>query len=415
MLCIRSERRPKTIQGDYQLSSREDRKRPSFSDDFSDSHTRSLERRIRVLETEKQLLEAERIKMERELNSIRIELERLRTPPLFSGTVLEPLEHGRMIVKSSTGPTFVVQVAGRIPGDELKSGVRVGLNQRSFAVMEVLPPSRDPLVRGMVVDERPNVTYGDIGGLDDQLLEIQETVELPLLHPDLFEEVGVEPPKGVLLHGLPGTGKTLMARAVANETSATFIRVIGSELVQKYIGEGARLVREVFQFAREKGPSILFIDELDAIGSKRLDIATSGDREVQRTLMQLLSELDGFCPREDVKVIGATNRLDILDVALLRAGRFDRHIEIPLPDSVARQSIFEIHTRMMNITEDINFDILVARTEGTTGADIKTIVTEAGMFAIRERQKQVQHRDFLKAIDKVLSKQNNTSSANLYM
>ena len=415
MLCIRSERRPKTIQGDYQLSSREDRKRPSFSDDFPDSHTRSLERRIRVLETEKQLLEAERIKMERELNSIRIELERLRTPPLFSGTVQEPLEHGRMIVKSSTGPTFVVQVAGRIPGDELKPGVRVGLNQRSFAVMEVLPPSRDPLVRGMVVDERPNVTYGDIGGLDDQLLEIQETVELPLLHPDLFEEIGIEPPKGVLLHGLPGTGKTLMARAVANETSATFIRVIGSELVQKYIGEGARLVREVFQFAREKGPSILFIDELDAIGSKRLDIATSGDREVQRTLMQLLSELDGFCPREDVKVIGATNRLDILDVALRRAGRFDRHIEIPLPDSVARQSIFEIHTRMMSITEDINFDILVARTEGTTGADIKTIVTEAGMFAIRERKKQVQHRDFLKAIDKVLSKQNNTSLANLYM
>ncbi|MHA2496249.1 MAG: proteasome-activating nucleotidase [Candidatus Hodarchaeales archaeon] len=398
------------------MSSRDDRKRPAFSDEFPDSHTRSLERRVRVLETEKQLLEAERIKMERELNSIRIELERLRTPPLFSGSILELLDQGRVIVKSSTGPTFVVQVAGRIPTEELISGARVGLNQRSFAVMEVLPPSRDPLVRGMEVDERPDVSYGDIGGLDEQLLEIQETVELPLLQPELFEEVGVDPPKGVLLHGPPGTGKTLLARAVASETQATFIRVIGSELVQKYIGEGARLVREVFQFAREKGPSILFIDELDAIGSKRLDIATSGDREVQRTLMQLLSELDGFSPRGDVKVIGATNRIDILDVALLRAGRFDRHIEIPTPDSSARRVIFEIHSRPMNLSKDINYDILAGRTEGMSGADIKTICTEAGMFTIRDKRNMITHRDFLKAIEKLLQKRQQTEKAmNLYL
>jgi proteasome regulatory subunit len=368
------------------------------------------------LETEKQLLEAERIKMERELNSIRIELERLRTPPLFSGSVLELLEEGRVIVKSSTGPTFVVQVAGRIPLEELTPGARVGLNQRSFAVMEVLPPSRDPLVRGMEVDERPDVTYADIGGLDDQMLEVQETVELPLLHPELFEEVGVEPPKGVLLHGPPGTGKTLLARAVANETQATFIRVIGSELVQKYIGEGARLVREVFQFARDKGPSILFIDELDAIGSKRLDIATSGDREVQRTLMQLLSELDGFSPRGDVKVIGATNRIDILDVALLRAGRFDRHIEIPLPDKTARRAIFEIHTRPMKLAGDVNYDVLAGRTEGMSGADIKTIATEAGMFCIREKRTKVEHWDFLKAVEKLQAKRKTEmGSTNLYL
>ncbi|MFX0116558.1 MAG: proteasome-activating nucleotidase [Candidatus Hodarchaeota archaeon] len=398
------------------MSSRDDRKRPAFSDDYSDSHTRSLERRVRVLETEKQLLEAERIKMERELNSIRIELERLRTPPLFSGSVLELLEEGRVIVKSSTGPTFVVQVAGRISLEELTPGARVGLNQRSFAVMEVLPPSRDPLVRGMEVDERPDVTYGDIGGLDDQLLEVQETVELPLLSPELFEEVGVEPPKGVLLHGPPGTGKTLLARAVANETQATFIRVIGSELVQKYIGEGARLVREVFQFARDKGPSILFIDELDAIGSKRLDIATSGDREVQRTLMQLLSELDGFSPRGEVKVIGATNRIDILDVALLRAGRFDRHIEIPLPDTTARRSIFEIHTRPMNLAGDVNYDVLAGRTEGMSGADIKTISTEAGMFCIREKRTKIEHRDFLKAVEKLQAKRKTEMGVtNLYL
>ncbi len=398
------------------MSSRDDRKRPAFSDEFPDSHTRSLERRVRVLETEKQLLEAERIKMERELNSIRIELERLRTPPLFSGSILELLDQGRVIVKSSTGPTFVVQVAGRIPTEELVSGARVGLNQRSFAVMEVLPPSRDPLVRGMEVDERPDVSYGDIGGLDEQLLEIQETVELPLLQPELFEAVGVDPPKGVLLHGPPGTGKTLLARAVASETQATFIRVIGSELVQKYIGEGARLVREVFQFAREKGPSILFIDELDAIGSKRLDIATSGDREVQRTLMQLLSELDGFSPRGDVKVIGATNRIDILDVALLRAGRFDRHIEIPTPDSSARRSIFEIHSRPMNLSKDVNYDILAGRTEGMSGADIKTICTEAGMFTIRDKRNMITHRDFLKAIEKLQQKRQQTEKAmNLYL
>lgn len=398
------------------MSSRDDRKRPTFSDEFPDSHTRSLERRVRVLETEKQLLEAERIKMERELNSIRIELERLRTPPLFSGSILELLDQGRVIVKSSTGPTFVVQVAGRIPPEELAPGARVGLNQRSFAVMEVLPPSRDPLVRGMEVDERPDVSYGDIGGLDEQLLEIKETVELPLLQPELFAEVGVDPPKGVLLHGPPGTGKTLLARAVASETQATFIRVIGSELVQKYIGEGARLVREVFQFAREKGPSILFIDELDAIGSKRLDIATSGDREVQRTLMQLLSELDGFSPRGDVKVIGATNRIDILDVALLRAGRFDRHIEIPSPDSTARRAIFEIHARPMNLSDDVNYDILAGRTEGMSGADIKTICTEAGMFTIREKRNKIEHRDFLKAIEKLQQKRQQTERAmNLYL
>lgn len=398
------------------MSSRDDRKRPAFSDEFPDSHTRSLERRVRVLETEKQLLEAERIKMERELNSIRIELERLRTPPLFSGSILELLDQGRVIVKSSTGPTFVVQVAGRISPEEMTPGARVGLNQRSFAVMEVLPPSRDPLVRGMEVDERPDVSYSDIGGLDEQLLEIQETVELPLLQPELFEEVGVDPPKGVLLHGPPGTGKTLLARAVANETQATFIRVIGSELVQKYIGEGARLVREVFQFAREKGPSILFIDELDAIGSKRLDIATSGDREVQRTLMQLLSELDGFSPRGDVKVIGATNRIDILDVALLRAGRFDRHIEIPTPDTPARRAIIEIHSRPMNLSEDVNYDILAGRTEGMSGADIKTICTEAGMFTIRDKRNMIDHRDFLKAIEKLKSKHQHTEgSTNIYL
>ena len=253
----------------------------------------------------------------------------------------------------------------------------------------------------MEIEEAPEISYADIGGLRQQLLEIRETVELPLLEPELFEKVGIEPPKGVLLTGLPGTGKTLCARAVAHETNATFIRVIGSELVQKFIGEGARLVREIFMLAREKAPAIIFIDELDAVGSHRLDIATSGDREVQRTLMQLLSELDGFDTRGQVAVLGATNRPDILDPALLRPGRFDRLIEFPLPDEDSRKEIFKIHTRGMNIEEDIDFSFLLAVTKDTTGADIKSICTEAGMFAIRDKRVSVTEKDFKKAIAKV--------------
>ncbi|MCK4849342.1 MAG: AAA family ATPase, partial [Candidatus Heimdallarchaeota archaeon] len=271
-----------------------------------------MERRIRTLETEKQLLEVQRNKLEEDRDNLRLELQKLKQPPLFTGTILEVLDSGKAIVKSSTGPSFVVVIDSSIPKDMLLPNSRVALHQRNFAILEILPTSRDPLVRSMEIDTKPTETYSDIGGLKNELLDLRETVELPLLQPELFESVGIEPPKGVLLHGPPGSGKTLMVKAIAHETQATFIRVIGSELVQKYIGEGARLVREVFAYARDSSPSILFIDELDAIGSKRLDIATSGDREVQRTLMQLLSELDGFSPRGDVKIIGATNRVDIL-------------------------------------------------------------------------------------------------------
>ncbi len=386
------------------IDGKTNRKKQPYVGYSSNQFNRTLERKIRALETEKQLLDAERIRLERELNSVRTELERLRTPPLFAGILQEVFEDGRAIVKSSTGPSFIVQVSGNIPIDVLKSGTRVALNQRSFAIMEALPPSRDPFVKAMEVEERPTVTYADIGGLEEQLREISETVELSLLHPELFEEVGIDPPKGLLLFGPPGTGKTHMAKAVAHETEATFIRVIGSELVQKYIGEGARLVREVFEFARERSPSILFIDELDAIGSRRLDIATSGDREVQRTLMQLLSEMDGFNPRGDVKIIGATNRPDILDPALLRPGRFDRHIEVRMPDETARMDIFRIHTRNMKIVPNVRFDELVYMTNLTSGADIKAVCTEAGMFAIRERRTEVKQKDFIQAIEKVMAK-----------
>ncbi|MHA1303985.1 MAG: proteasome-activating nucleotidase [Candidatus Heimdallarchaeaceae archaeon] len=366
------------------------------------SYAHHLERQARQLESEKQLVESERLRLQREVNNLRAELERLRTPPLFMGYVVEVIGENKAVVRSTTGPNLIVSISRRINKDNLKPQARVALNQRTFAIIDVLPPTQDPLVRKMELIERPKETYSDIGGLNSQIQEIKEAVELPLLKPELFEKVGIEPPKGVLLHGPPGTGKTLLAKAVAHETQAAFIRLIGSELVQKFIGEGARLVREIFEFARENSPSILFIDELDAIGSRRLDLATSGDREVQRTLMQLLSELDGFNPRGDVKVIAATNRLDIIDPALLRPGRFDRLIEIPIPNEESRRAIFKIHIKGMNISDTVDIDYLVQMTDGTSGADIRNVTMEAGMFAIRNNRDYVTNSDFIEAIKKLI-------------
>ena len=364
--------------------------------------TYQLEQRLRELEVEREQITAERTRLENEVRILQAELNKLRQPPLVSATVIDVLDDGRVIVKSSTGPQFVVNYPESIIGNQLESGAKVALNQRTLAVVDVLPISIDPFVQAMNVEESPDVTYDDIGGLEEQIAEIRETVELPLLHPELFQKVGIEPPKGVLLCGPPGTGKTLLARAVAHETKATFIRVIGSELVQKFIGEGARIVREIFYMARKRSPSIVFIDELDAVASRRLDIATSGDREVQRTLMQLLSMLDGFDPRGDVRILAATNRPDILDSALTRPGRFDRIIEFPFPDKEARVQILQIHMRSMNVGSDVDVGSLASKTPGASGADLKAICTEAGMFAIRELRDVVKQDDFNKAIKKVL-------------
>ncbi len=378
------------------------------------NYTRHLERRLRALETEKQILQAERSRLEKETQALRIELEKMKQPPLITANIIEMLEDGRAIVKSSTGPNFVVHVASSIPRERLQPGARVALNQRSFAVTQELPPSHDPMIKAMEIEEAPDVSYADIGGLHEQLQEIRETVELPLLRPEVFKQVGIEPPKGVLLTGPPGTGKTLCARAVAHETRATFIRVIGSELVQKFIGEGARMVREIFMLAKEKAPAIVFIDELDAVGAHRLDVATSGDREVQRTLMQLLSELDGFERRGNVAVLGATNRPDILDPALLRPGRFDRIIEFPMPDEASRREIFRIHTRSMNIDSNVDFEYLVRATNNRTGADIKAICTEAGMFAIRNNRVVVTDSDFKMAVQKARTRFGEMPPTNIY-
>jgi len=388
-------------------TTKDKRKREETKDgEYLITYTRHLEKRLRNLETEKQLLDAERLRLEQELHSLRNEIDRLREPPLVSATIIDFIDDkGRAIVKSSTGPSFVVNASRKVKNEKLVPGMRVALNQRTFAIMEVLPTKLDPFVKGMeVIDTIPDISYTDVGGLEEQLQEVRETVELPLKKPELFERIGIDPPKGVLLYGPPGTGKTLLAKAVAHETEATFIRIIGSELVQKFIGEGARLVREIFNLAKQKAPTILFIDELDAIGSQRLKIATSGDREVQRTLMQLLSELDGFEQRGDVKIIGATNRVDILDPALLRPGRFDRMIDFPIPDEVSRKAIFKIHTKKLNMVEKVDFNRLVQLTEGATGADIKAIATEAGMFAIRNDAEIISSKNFIDAVDKVMNK-----------
>ena len=364
------------------------------------------------VEGEKRLIENQKLKFEREARKLRSELERLRVGPMIVGTIVDVMDENRVIVKSSTGPRFVVNLSQFIE-EELKPGTQVGLNQQSFAVMCVLPSPRDPAVFGMEIEEAPDVTFSQIGGLDSQISEIREIVELPLKRPDLFVHVGIQPPKGVLLYGPPGTGKTLLAKAVANSTDATFLRVVGSEFVQKYIGEGARLVRELFEMAKNKAPAIIFIDELDAIGTRRLDGATSGDREVQRTLMQLLAEMDGFDARGEVKLIAATNRLDMLDPALLRPGRFDRVIEIPMPSIDALLSILKIHSQGMSLDDEIDLRTIAGLAEGSSGADIKALVTEAGMYAIREERTTVYQTDFENAAAKILRKDRISEPADL--
>jgi proteasome regulatory subunit len=372
-------------------------------DRVTNMETRNLELReqLRQIESDKRYIETQKIRYEREVRKLKSEIEQLRSPPLVIGTITDVVEGNRVIVRSSAGPRFMVRSSMCIDPEKLKPGVRCTLNQQSLAVIDILPESYDAQVYGMEVVETPQESYGDIGGLDPQITEIREAVELPLKRPELFEKVGIEPPKGVLLFGPPGTGKTLLARAVAHETNAYFLRVVGSELVQKYIGEGARLVRELFDLAKKKSPTIIFIDEIDAVGASRTEATTSGDREVQRTLMQLLAGMDGFERRGDVKIIGATNRIDILDRALLRPGRFDRIIEIPLPDVEGRLAILNVHTRGMNLEGDIVLEEIAHLTEGKNGSDLKAICMEAGMFAIRAEHEKVTRKDFLCAIEKI--------------
>jgi proteasome regulatory subunit len=368
-----------------------------------DLEARNMELReqLRQTDADKRYIETKKMQYEREIRKLKSESEQLRSPPLIIGTITDVIDTNRVIVRSSAGPRFLVRSSQNISPEDLKAGVRCTLNQQSLAIVELLPTSFDAQIYGMEVVDSPQETYADIGGLEAQITEIKEAVELPLKRPDLFLRIGIDPPKGVLLHGPPGTGKTLLAKAVAHETNAHFMRVVGSELVQKYIGEGARLVRELFELGRKKAPTIIFIDEIDAVGASRTEANTSGDREVQRTLMQLLAGMDGFENRGDVKIIGATNRIDILDRALLRPGRFDRIIEIPLPDVKGRLSILKVHTRALTMDESVNLEEIAAFTDGKNGADLRAICMEAGMFAIRKDRAMITHQDFLWAIEKV--------------
>jgi proteasome regulatory subunit len=366
-----------------------------------ESRNLELREQLRQVEADKRYIETQKIRYEREVRKLKSESEQLRSPPLIIGTITDVVDTSRVIVRSSAGPRFLVRSSPSINAEEIKPGVRCTLNQQSLAIVELLPTSFDAQIYGMELVDSPQETYADIGGLDIQINEIKEAVELPLKRPDLFLKIGIDPPKGVLLHGPPGTGKTLLAKAVAHETNAHFMRVVGSELVQKYIGEGARLVRELFDLAKKKAPTIIFIDEIDAVGASRTEANTSGDREVQRTLMQLLAGMDGFENRGDVKIIGATNRIVILDRALLRPGRFDRIIEIPLPDETGRLSILKVHCRALTIDDHVDLGEVARQTDGKNGADLRAICMEAGMFAIRKERPAITQEDFLAAIAKI--------------
>lgn len=310
---------------------------------------------------------------------------------------------------------YVVGLGKDVAPSDIEESMRVGVKRNKYEIMLPLPPRIDPSVSTMQVEEKPDVTYNDIGGVKEQLNKLREVLELPLLAPEKFVNLGIDPPKGVLLYGPPGTGKTLTARAIANRTDACFIRCIGSELVQKYIGEGARMVRELFQMARSKKAAIIFFDEIDAVGGARFDDGSGGDQEVQRTMLEIVNQLDGFESRGNVKVIMATNRPDTLDPALMRPGRIDRKIEFGLPDLEGRTHIFKINARTMAMEKNIRFELLARKCPNSTGAEIKSVCTEAGMFAIRSRKKAISEKDLLNAIDKVIKGYAKFSSTHKYL
>ncbi|KAI0917188.1 26S proteasome regulatory subunit 6A-A [Taiwanofungus camphoratus] len=321
---------------------------------------------------------------------------------------LDSMRKGKCaVIKTSTRQTVFLPLIGLVPAEKLKPQDLVGVNKDSYLILDTLPAEFDSRVKAMEVDERPTETYTDIGGLEKQIEELVEAIVLPMEQADKFKTLGIKPPKGCLMYGPPGTGKTLLARACAAQTKACYLKLAGPSLVQMFIGDGAKLVRDAFELAKEKAPAIIFIDELDAIGTKRFDSEKSGDREVQRTMLELLNQLDGFSSDERIKVIAATNRIDILDPALLRSGRLDRKIEFPLPNETARARILEIHARKMSVSPDVNYEELARSTDEFNGAQLKAVCVEAGMIALREGAQKLNHEHFLSGIAEVQSKKKN--------
>ncbi|KAK4768748.1 hypothetical protein SAY86_026898 [Trapa natans] len=413
----------------------------NFEDDqLSSMTTEDVIRATRLLDNEIRILKEELQRTNLEFDSykekIKENLEKIKLNkqlPYLVGNIVEILEmnpedeaeedganidldsqrKGKCVVlKTSTRQTIFLPVVGLVDPDKLKPGDLVGVNKDSYLILDTLPSEYDSRVKAMEVDEKPTEDYNDIGGLEKQIQELVEAIVLPMTHKERFQKLGVRPPKGVLLYGPPGTGKTLMARACAAQTNATFLKLAGPQLVQMFIGDGAKLVRDAFQLAKEKSPCIIFIDEIDAIGTKRFDSEVSGDREVQRTMLELLNQLDGFSSDDRIKVIAATNRADILDPALMRSGRLDRKIEFPHPSEEARARILQIHSRKMNVRPDVNFEELARSTDDFNGAQLKAVCVEAGMLALRRDATEVNHEDFNEGIIQVQAKKK--ASLNYY-
>merc|ERR1719247_1507805 len=369
--------------------------------------------RLRLLKHERikdyLMMEEEFIKEQQRLapqddreNEEKSKLDEIRGSPMDVGSLEEFIDENHCIVSTANGPEYYVNMLSFVDKDQLEPGTSVLIHHKNLSVIGILGDEVDPLVSVMKVDKAPTETYADIGGLEDQIQEIKE-------------DVGIKPPKGVILYGVPGTGKTLLAKAVASETAATFLRVVGSELIQKYLGDGPKLVREMFRVAQEHSPSIVFIDEIDAVATKRYDTTSGGEKEIQRTMLELLNQLDGFDDRGDVKVIMATNRMDSLDPAMIRPGRIDRKIEFPLPDEKTKRRIFQTHTSKMTLGEDVNLEEFVIAKDDLSGADIKAICTEAGMLALRERRMKVTQADMRKAKEKALYKKKGNIPEGMYL
>lgn len=372
---------------------------------------------FQISEKRKELkrLEVFRKNLNKSVRELKEEFQVLQEPSGSIGEVVRCMGKNKVLVKTGAEGKYVVDIDEKnIKIEDIKQNQRVALRSDSYQLYRILPTKVDPLVSLMLVEKIPDSTYDMIGGLSAQLEEIKEVIELPIKHPELFESLGIMQPKGVLLYGPPGTGKTLVARAVAHHTNCKFIRVSGSELVQKYIGEGSRLVRELFVMAREHAPSIIFLDEIDSIGSARSD-GSSGDSEVQRTMLELLNQLDGFESTKNIKMIMATNRIDILDQALLRPGRIDRKIEFPAPGPEARLEILRIHSRKMNLMKGISLEKITEKLGGVSGAEIKSVCTEAGMFALREGRVHVCNEDFEMAVSKIMKKEYEKDLKNLML